>query len=204
MNLIKFGIVLIVLGVVILICYTLYAGLKKPYVPPEPTQFVMPVSSGSAKDRTCTREKVVCSKDSDCDSCIERGEGVDIRCQSLSPSDKDSTATKYCLPVKPVAGCDETRGGTWVWGGDTGTETMQWECFCQYPEYFSGSTDCSGLNPDVCSNGGTQGNPNSKIPTPQECTCPKGYSTYVRTGGMTTPLCVKNGYESLYVNIAKV
>lgn len=154
---------------------------------------INPVSANQKVN--CVEIRTPCDPQ-DSNSCAHSCNETELKCLNLdaitpSPSGKAINGGGYvCLPEIPEITCNLQNGGVYVWTGWGFTDSQQWDCFCQYPEFFGGS-GCQTPNPDLCS-GGTidysQLEKGANSPTSEICQCPSGTMKLLR-GNSNTPYC---------------
>ena len=142
----------------------------------------------------CQREKTTCETDQDCKKCVDAEEMVCVPLtRSKDQEKKYGKSEKVCLPKAPDKPCNTENGGIWTWTGWAGTESMEWDCLCTYPD-IAGGHGCEVLNPDVCKGGNWNYNAAtaSDAPTPYNCSCPSGTHLIAKEPSQT-PICVPAG-----------
>lgn len=183
-------IIYVLLFVIFIIMIT---SVIHPYNPPIINRVVInPVKDVRS---SCLVNKQSCLSDGDCKSCTEDN----LICKELAYTDKESKSVgnkggKYCLPSeKPNIICNKDNGGIKIWSGYSGSDTMNWDCLCSHPDYFS-EHGCNQINPHICM-GGTYEYTDSNLPPDIKpigsgiCNCDKDSVPYVRNGD-DTPFCV--------------
>lgn len=169
--------------------------------------------NGVSIGQICQNVPVSCSTDSDCkQQCID---SEVMTCQELTRNSDQETkygkSGKYCLPQKPQQTCNSKNGGIWSWTGWSGSNNMEWECLCTYPQ-IAGGNGCENINPNVC-NGGIfnyDATTMNRGPSPEDCQCAN--NNYLMVTNNNVPLCIlENDYlcggnnpkkmcESMYSN----
>lgn len=124
--------------------------------------------------KNCGATPKICTEDSDCAGCSRT---EPYSCQQVSASQNPAGLEgNFCLPAKPVDNCaldvckdiaDAAQRaecysmrvpGTYFWHGWTGSNTQQWACACEYPEYYPaeiGGPDAGACkrSAEVCKHG---------------------------------------------------
>lgn len=143
----------------------------------------------------CVETRTPCNPQ-DPNSCAHSCNETELKCLNLdaitpSPSGKAINGGGYvCLPEIPEMTCNLQNGGVYVWTGWGFTQNQQWDCYCQFSEFFGGP-GCENPNPDLCS-GGTidysQLKNGTASPTSEICKCPDKTILLLR-GNSNTPYC---------------
>jgi hypothetical protein len=109
---------------------------------------------------SCSQTPTVCKVDTDCSVCEA---DTKYSCQSISATQNaKGIAGNFCLPTRPNSNCLDGIGpgsipGFYNWNGWADVETMQWNCECEFPNFYpktiDGNTDACIKSADVCQYG---------------------------------------------------
>ena len=130
-----------------------------------------------------------CEKNEDCKKCAESVHGIEMVCVDINPTkQKIGSNTKVCAPAEAKLECNSNYGGAATWSGWSDAERMEWDCFCNYPEW-SETSNCKELNADICPNGSFNWDLNKKqSPEDVKCVCPPGFKLVQSVA--KRPLCL--------------
>ena len=183
----------IVLFTVTILVFVMFGLIYKP----NPDSINIKMNEGK-KDVRCFEHLFDCRKDSDCETCIEHGEGIEMVCQSFTEAaSAKSKVKKACVSKSSKIDCDFKKGGILVYSGEGASivPEMQWKCMCAFPNY-AGTPNCANINPGVCNGPEVNGSntfdwsdfeKHKTSPQADDCHCPSNYTQIEKNG---KPLCV--------------
>ncbi len=192
---------IIVSIVVVLMGFVLFGIIYRP----KPIEIFVDPREGKL-GKYCTRERVKCSTQADCDKICNETGTIELDCVQVDRYNDEQVklfgpAGSYCLPKQLKPTCIAEHGGVLAWSGYAGVDNMEWDCLCTYPGYY-GDEGCQNLNAGICSKNPAHfkwdaTKPGAGPPGADNCTCPKGTYKMTSQEGQV-PKCVPGNVMPSY------